>query len=183
MKIELVDDYETRPKKNYSSPRVVYPNLKAAANQQIRELLEARIIEECKESTVHCSMGQFIPKKTPGKTRLVIDYRSVNDCIKRPQWPMLSSTEIRNSIPDEWKVFWTADLTSGYYQIPLDEESKQLTAFIVPQGKFRFTVSPMGLKPSGDYFGMNTKSLCEGKNEGNPKSVDHTLREPEIQEN
>ena len=105
VKIELVDDYESRSKKNYSSPRVVYPNLKAAANQQIRELLEAGIIEECKESTVHCSMGQFIPKKTPGKMRLVIDYRSVNDCIKCPQWPMLSSTEIRNSIPDEWKVF------------------------------------------------------------------------------
>ena len=60
-------------------------------------------------------------------------------------------------------------------QIPLDEESKQLTAFIVPQGKFRLTVSLMGLKPLGDYFGMNTKSLCEGKNEGNLKSVDDTL--------
>ena len=51
-----------------------------------------------------------------------------------------------------------------------------MTAFIVPQGKFRFTVSQMGLKPSGDYFRMNTKSLSEGKNEGNLKSVDNTLR-------
>ena len=142
----------------------MYPNLKAAANEQIKELLEAGIIEECKETTVHCSMGSFIPKKTPGKTRLVIDYRSVNDCIKRPQWPMLSSTEIRNSINNKWKVFITADLTSGYNQIQLDEESKQVTAFIVTQGKFKFTVSSMGFKPSGYFFGMNTKSLCEGKN-------------------
>ena len=33
----------------------------------------------------------------------------------------------------------------------------------------------MGLKPSGDYFGMNTKSLCKGKNKGNLKSVDDTF--------
>ena len=54
--------------------------------------------------------------------------------------------------------------TSGYYQIQLDEASKKLIAFIVPLGKFKFTVSPMGLKPSGDYFGMNAKNLTEGKN-------------------
>ena len=87
-------------------------------------------------------MGSFIPKKTPGKTRLVIDYRAVNDCIKRPQWPMLSSTEIRNSINDEWKVFFTADLISVYYHIPLDDDYRKI---IVPPSKFRFTFSPMGL--------------------------------------
>ena len=75
--------------------------MKAASNKQIKELLKAGIIEEYKETTVHCSMGSFIPKKTPGKTRLVIDYRSINNCIKRTKWPMLSSTEIRNSINDE----------------------------------------------------------------------------------
>ena len=48
-----------------------------------------------------------------------------------------------------------------------------MTAFIVPQGKYKFTVSPMGSKPSGDYFGINTKALTEGKIQRT--SVDDTL--------
>ena len=50
-----------------------------------------------------------------------------------------------------------------YKKDTVDEESKKLTAFIIPQGKFKFTVSPMSLKPLGIYFGMNTKSSTEGK--------------------
>ena len=71
--IELVDDYASKPKLNIACPRSVHANLRKPATDQIRKLLDAGIIEECKETTVHCSPSQFIPKKTPGKTRLVID--------------------------------------------------------------------------------------------------------------
>ena len=63
-------------------------------------------------------------------------------------------------------------MTSGYFQIPLTEESKELMTFIVPQGRFAYNVSHMGLLPSGDTFNQRTRCLVEGINKGNLKSLD-----------
>ena len=46
--IELVDDYEYKPKINHACPRSVHTNLRKPASDQIKELLDAGIIEECK---------------------------------------------------------------------------------------------------------------------------------------
>ena len=63
-------------------------------------------------------------------------------------------------------------MTSGYYQIPLEEDSKELTIFMIPQGRFTYNVSPMGLLPSGDTFNQRTQCLIEGKISGNLESLD-----------
>ena len=44
------------------------------------------------------------------------------------------------------------DLTKGYYQAPLDKNSRKYTAFITPDGTYQWTRVPMGLKTSGAYF-------------------------------
>ena len=41
---------------------------------------------------------------------------------------------------------------AGYHQIPLDDESSQLTTFLVESGRYRYTRAPMGLNPSSDHF-------------------------------
>ena len=54
----------------------------------------------------------------------------------------------------ESKVFCTIDLTSGFWQQSLEEESRQNTAFTVP-GKgtrYQWTVTPMGLQGSQASF-------------------------------
>lgn len=37
------------------------------------------------------------------------------------------------------------DLTKGYWQIPLDEDAKQKSAFVTPMGHYQFTVIPFGM--------------------------------------
>lgn len=43
------------------------------------------------------------------------------------------------------KFFTKIDLTSGYYQVELDEESKEKTAFVTPDGHYEFNYLGMGL--------------------------------------
>jgi isocitrate dehydrogenase kinase/phosphatase len=43
-------------------------------------------------------------------------------------------------------IFSTFDLTSGFWQMQLEEKSQPLTAFIIPgHGKYQLITSPMGL--------------------------------------
>ena len=56
--------------------------------------------------------------------------------------------------------------------MPLHDSSKDITSFIVPQGSFRFTVLPMGLKPSCDFFNPATKVLEQYEHHDNIKIVD-----------
>ena len=49
-------------------------------------------------------------------------------------------------------VFTTLDLTKGYHQMRLAEESKEITAFSSPKGLFQWKVLPMRMKTSGAVF-------------------------------
>lgn len=42
------------------------------------------------------------------------------------------------------RFFLTLDLLSGFWQLPLDEESKSKTALRTPKGLYHFNVLPMG---------------------------------------
>ena len=69
---------------------------------------------------------------------------------------------LKREEPDEC-FFGSVDLSSGYHQIPLHEESKDLFCIILPQGKFRFTVLPQGTSPSCDIFNICTDDEIRGE--------------------
>ncbi len=46
-------------------------------------------------------------------------------------------------------------MKKAYYQIELDDKSKNLTAFLTPFGRMRYTHLPMGLNISSDEFDQN----------------------------
>ena len=50
------------------------------------------------------------------------------------------------------KVITITDCKAGYWQVPVREEDKWLTAFVGDTGLFEFNRSPFGLKCSGHNF-------------------------------
>ena len=113
------------------------------------ELLEKGAIEvsrSCFNSPIF-----LVPKPHGHGLRAVLDFREVNNASVPDRYTI---REVRDCIDEiglaDSKVFSTIDLTSGFWQQSLEEESRQYTAFTVP-GKgtrYQWTVTPMGLQGS-----------------------------------
>ncbi len=59
-------------------------------------------------------------------------------------------------------VFSTIDLESAYFQLPLHEESRDLTAFITHEGLFRFCRVPFGLALAPSAFQKMLSTVLQG---------------------
>ena len=92
----------------------------------------------------------LVPKKN-GKLRLVIDYRQLNKQTIKSCWPIPSIEEIFDTLEGS-EYFTTIDMSWGFYQLPIEEESQDFTAFSTPFGSFKWLPMPMGLTGSPNTF-------------------------------
>ena len=112
----------------------------------------------------------------PGKLRHVTNYRVLNQALKRPDWPFMSSDSVRRQLDPETQVFCALDLCSSYHQVELAEEHRDMTTFTLPWGPFRYEILPMGLNPSSDKFNIESDTCTRSLN-GCLKSVDDGLQQ------
>jgi hypothetical protein len=91
------------------------------------------------------------PKKD-GSIRLCVDLRMLNKFVKRQENPQRSPWEVVRTIPTGCKHFATFDAFKGYHQV--DPESRKLTTFHTPFGRYRYVRLAMGLSSAGDVFTM-----------------------------
>ena len=73
--------------------------------------------------------------KKMGDRQMCINYRDLNAKIKKNSYPISRQTEIFASFQGaQW--FTSLDLTSGYWQVGMNEKDKEKTAFITLWGLF-----------------------------------------------
>ena len=61
----------------------------------------------------------------------------------------------------EAKVFSVLDVTSGYWQMKLNEESSKLCTFNTLFGRYRFTRLPFGIKSAPEVFQKKMSQVLE----------------------
>ena len=79
----------------------------------------------------------MVKKKDTPEPRICMDYRDLNKITKFENYPFPRTHEILKHI-GKAKWFSALDLSSGYWQIPMDEFDKKKTAFISQFGTYEF---------------------------------------------
>ena len=124
-----------------------------------RKMLESQVKEWLKLGIIQRSNSKYnspvfvVPKKEPGQFRFVQDFRKLNQNSLDDKYCMKDVSECIGEIGRAGStIFSTLDLTSGFWQMPLEKASREYTAFTIPgMGQFEWLVSAMGLKscPAG----------------------------------
>lgn len=82
--------------------------------------------------------------KANGKLRLVIDYRELNKVTKSDAYPLPKIADMLDALAHS-RYYSTLDLTSGFWQVRMNAQDQEKTAFSTKYGTYEFTVMPFGL--------------------------------------
>lgn len=89
--------------------------------------------------------------KPEGAVRLCVDFRAVNQLTLPDRYPLPRIDDLIGKVSAA-RYLTTLDLSKGYHQIALTDETKPKTAFICHKGKYQYTRLPFGLCNAPSYF-------------------------------
>lgn len=136
-----VTDFKPVYIKNYRLPQSQKDEIK----RQVNELFKNDLIEMCVSN--YNSPLIVVPKKSETnekKWRMCVDYKLLNKKLIPDKFPLARIDEIHDNL-GRAKYFSILDLHAGYHQIPLEKESRPLTAFSTDTGFYQWKVLPFGI--------------------------------------
>ena len=161
--VESVSIHIPTGKQVYVPPRPTNPNLLSELREEIENMRKAGIIEP---SHARHNTPLHVVKKSNGKLRVCADLRALNAVCEKFEWefPRLDVAVSRMTTA---RIFSKLDLTSGFWQLSLNPESRDVTTFRFDGRTWRFAVVPFGWKgaPAAFQSCMDTV-LEEGKRRG-----------------
>ena len=103
----------------------------------------------------------IVPKKDGG-VRIYTDYKKLNDAIKRERYVLPTVKDILHKLKGS-TIFTKLDAMSGFWQIPLDDESAKLTIFISLFGRYFYHRLPQGITSAAEIFQRTVEEIIAGE--------------------
>ncbi len=155
-----------------STPRHVALPLLDPLQKELSRMEEMGVIRKVEEPTDWCHPIVLV-KKDNGSIRLCLDLTRLNSAVKREFYQLESVDETLAKL-GECKIMTKLDANSGYWQMPLDDESQLKATFITPFGRFCPTRGPFGLSSMQEIFNKRLDKIILGL-PGVVKSTDDFL--------
>lgn len=109
--------------------------------EHVTDMLNRGIIQP---SVSPWSSPIILVKKKDGTDRFVVDFRRLNSVTRKDSYPLPRIDDALDAL-NGTKFFSCMDLMSGYWQVEMEPESREHTAFITYGGLYKFLVVPFGL--------------------------------------
>ncbi|GBM59103.1 Transposon Ty3-G Gag-Pol polyprotein, partial [Araneus ventricosus] len=144
------------PIKQY--PRCLPLAKKEEAERLVKEMVDNGIIEE---SSGPWALPIVLVKKKDGSTRFCVDYRKLNEITIKDSYPLPRIDDTLDALNgSQW--FSILDLKGGYWQVEIQPEDKEKTAFTTGQGLWQFKVMPFGLCNAPATFERLMETVLRG---------------------
>ena len=156
-----------------TTTRAFKTHIADASLRELERLVRLGVIERTNEPSAWCANSFFLSKEN-GDVRLITDFSQLGSVLERPIHPFPCVQDIIKSLTADNVYFCSMDAKQGYFQLALHPDSRHLTTFLTPIGRFRYCRLPMGLNVSGDHWCRASDAALEGLR-GNQKIVDDIL--------
>lgn len=151
--IKLTSDIPVKSKA-YPTPY----GLQKEIDSEVESMLKNNIIER---SDAAYAAPLVVVKKSDGSNRLCCNYKQLNLITVFDPEPMMANEDVFNKLSGS-QVYSKFDFCKGYWQIPVADNSKDLTTFVCANGLFRFNVMPFGLVNSASSYNRMMRKLLNG---------------------
>ena len=142
------------------TPRNVPIPLRGKVKEELDRMEAAGVISKVDESTPWCAGMVVVPKKS-GAVRICVDLKSLNESVLREVHPIPKVDETLAQLTGA-SLFTKLDANSGFWQIPLAKESRLLTTFITPSGRYCFNKLLFGISSAPELFQKRMSKILAG---------------------
>ena len=135
-------------------------SLRDKVQESLNQIEAQGVISKVHQPTPWCA-GMVVVSKRSGGVRICVDLKPLNRCVLRERHPLPRVDDTLAQLTGA-TTFSKLDANSGFWQIPLSEESKLLTTFITPFGRYCYNKLPFGISSAPEHFQRRMSCLLEG---------------------
>ena len=147
---------DSQPHALFTPRRVPLP-LRQKVTKELDQMEKEGVISKVTEPTTWCAGMVVVPKKS-GNVRICVDLKPLNKSVLREVHPLPTVDDTLAQLAGA-RLFSKLDANSGFWQIPLSQESRLLTTFITPMGRYCFNKLPFGISSAPEHFQRRMNEL------------------------